>query len=125
MLPSGGVSEEDALTSPFRDIKSGHHLSRWADASPPSMYASAIFFAVGSTVRPCRVKSGSATDDISIGLSCWCRERTAMDITGMLALSAALLLFLAACGEEPATPAATDESAPAAEGEAQTEGTSQ
>lgn len=48
-----------------------------------------------------------------------------MDITRMLGLSAALLLFLAACGEEPATPAATDESAPAAEGEAQTEGTSQ
>ena len=84
-----------------------------------------LFFAVGSTVRPCRVKSGSATDDISIGLSCWCRERTAMDITRMLGLSAALLLFLAACGAEEETPAATDESAPAAEGEAQTEGTSQ
>lgn len=91
------------------------------------MYASALFFCLnGSKVRPCRVKSCSASDGIGFGLGFWCREKTTMNTTRMLGLSAALLLFLAACGaEEETTPAATDESAPATEGEAQTEGTSQ
>jgi hypothetical protein len=67
--------------------------------------------------------SSSATDGIDLGLGFFCREKTAMNTTRMLGLSAALLLFLAACGdsaEEAAAPA-TEEGAATTEGETGTE----